>query len=192
MPRRLIISVLIILIIIFILVDIAIYGFVAYKYWQKSSAQSQTGIVLSTIITNNYKDPATGITFQYPDSLTYASFQIPKLIVTAQGSTLIDANDCLPAQASGATDSKIAINGMNFCLSVGSQKTSGAIIYSYYYTILKNQNYYTLEYTVATLSGCDAFVGTPQYQYCINDLKNYNNTVIPLIQNSVSTLTFPN
>ena len=193
MPRRLTISILVILIVVFVLVNVAIYGFVAYKYFfpQKINVQPQAAMVLSTVTTSDYKDPATGIAFQYPNSLTYASFQVPKLITTTQGDTSIDSNGCLPAQGSGAIDSAIVINGMNFCLSSGSQTTSGAIIYSYYYTILKNQNYYTLEYTVATLTGCDSFVGTPQYQYCVDDLKNYNTTVVPLIQKSVSSLTFP-
>ena len=194
MPRRLTISILVILIVVFVLVNIAIYGFVAYKYLfsQKTNIQSPAAMVLSAVTSNGYKDPTTGITFQYPNSLTYASFQVPKLITTSQGSPSIDSKGCLPVQATGATDSAIAINGMSFCLSSGIQTSSNAIIYSYYYTTLNGQNYYTLEYTVATLTGCDAFVGTPQYQYCVDDIKNYNTTVVPLIQKSVSSLTFPN
>jgi len=194
MPKRLIISILVILIVVFVLVNITTYGFVAYKYLfsQKTNVQPKPAMVLSAVVNNDYKDPATGIAFQYPNSLTFASFQVPKLITTMQGDISIDSNGCLPIQISGAIDSAIAINGMNFCLSSASQTTSGAIIHSYYYTTLNGQNYYTLEYTVATLTGCDAFFGTPQYQYCADDIKNYNTTVVPLIQKSVSSLTFPN
>ena len=98
MPRRLTISILVILIVVFVLVNVAIYGFVAYKYLfpQKASIQSPAAMVLSAVTSNDYKDPSTGITFQYPNSLTYASFQVPKLITTSQGSTSIDLKGCLP------------------------------------------------------------------------------------------------
>ena len=193
MPRWTTISILIILIIFFVLVNVVIYGFVAYKYFsqKKMTIQPQSAMVLSSVTLNDYKDPATGITFQYPNSLTYASFQVPKLITTSQGSSLIDSSGCLPVLNSSEKDSAIVLSGMDFCFSTGSQTSSGAIIYSYYYTTLKGQNYYTLEYNVATLTGCDAFVGTPQYQYCLDDLKKYDSTVLPLIQKSVSSLVFP-
>ena len=194
MPKRLTISILVILIVVFVLVNVVIYGFAAYKYFfpQKTNNQPQAVLNLSTVALNSYTDSATGVTFQYPNSLTYASFQMPKLITTAQGNNAIDASGCLAVKNSNAKDSAVTINGMNFCLSSGSQTTSGAIIYSYNYTILKNQNYYTLEYTVATITGCSSFFGTPQYQYCLDDLKKYDSTVVPLIQKSVSSLTFPN
>ena len=148
-----------------------------------------------------YSGPIAGISFKYPNSLNpaCAELQEPTVTVTSAGDSKIDSLGCLPASAERPIKSeKVTLNGINFCLSKGSDAGAGQLYRDYRYTTFKNNNYYTLGYVVHTSNGCGVFknnndVNSPsndRYRACLSCQQKYDGVVIPMIQKSVSTLVF--
>ena len=142
----------------------------------------------STVVWDTYT--GNGVTFKYPDSSnlsTYVGFQKPTVVITPQGNTNIDTNGCLSTSWYEPKNSTTTFNCINFCLSTSSDGGAGTFVNYYYYTTLKNSNYYTVEYNVTT-HNCGVFGNSTssEYQACTAD----SNMVSSIIQQSISTLTF--
>ena len=50
--------------------------------------------------------------------------------------------------------------------------------------------YYVVGYVVHTSNGCGPYIGTPNYQGCLDTQKNYNSVVLKPIQQSAETIKF--
>ena len=159
---------------------------------------------LSSVTWQTTIDAVNHLSFMYPGSLSPACAELqqrPTVTITPLGSSKIDSSGCLPAQAERAPKSeKITLGGRDFCLSVGSDAGAGQLYREYLYTTLAKSNYYTLDYVVHTSNGCGVYqnsndINSPdnaRYRACLACAGNYDNVVIPLIQNSASSLRFTN
>lgn len=148
-----------------------------------------------------YTNSNLGISFQYPEKFntTFASFnQPPTAIITTNGSKQIDTNGCyidsvlVGTEVAGKNDSLVTINGLRYCVSTYGDPGAGQLYTTSNYTFLKDGNYITLQYVVHTSYGCDAYMGTPNYQPCIDFGNNYDTIVVKPIKDSVATLKFTN
>ncbi|MEI7810720.1 MAG: hypothetical protein WCI41_04190 [bacterium] len=139
-----------------------------------------------------YEDFFNGISYQYPSSLNnaYIQFKKPEIVVTPKISPTIDADGCLSASQGGETpkNSKTKIGSMDFCLSTSADAAMGTYANYYYYTTLKNKNYYTLEYTIMT-HNCSNMQAAYDKNLCSSYVDNYDAILLPIIQKSISSLS---
>lgn len=191
-------------IIIIIVVAVVIFGGVfAYQYFstkfqltvppQQTPASITTTTPVQTAGWDTYTDSVANITFQYPAKLnsSYISlWQKPSVIITPQGNSIINADGCyLSSNPTAKNYSQITYGNMHFCVSSTNEGAAGTFYNTYYYTTLKNGDYYTLEFVISEVDcGVYGGAGDPKYQACTNDDNNYNSIVTQQIQKSVSTL----
>jgi hypothetical protein len=193
-------------IIIIIVVLVVIFGGVfAYQYFSTKSQltvpSQQTPI--STITTapvqtagwETYTDSVANITFQYPAKLnsSYLSLQQkPSVIITPQNYSysIINADGCyLSSNPTAKNYSQLTLGNMHFCVSSTNEGAAGTFYNTYYYTTLKNGDYYTLEFVISEVDcGVYGGAGDSKYQVCTSDVNNYDSIVTQLIQKSVLTL----
>lgn len=193
-------------IIIIIVVAVVIFGGVfAYQYFstksqltvppQKTPIPTTTTAPVQTAGWDTYTDSVANITFQYPAKLNsdYISlWQKPNVIIIPQGNSIINADGCyLSSNPIAKNYSQITSGNIQFCVSSTNEGAAGTFYNTYYYTTLKNGDYYTLEFVISEVDcGVYGGAGNPKYQACINDDNNYNSIVTQQIQKSVSTLQF--
>lgn len=203
-----------VILIVVIVIFVAVGGFFAYQYFapktqpvvQTQQNQNQND---QTAGWKTYTDDVAGITFQYPNKLdsNYISlWQKPSVIITIQGgdaAAQVIASGCLIKSSTSANPISIvgslSVGNMNFCISSTGDGTPGTYYNTYYYTTLRNGNYYTLTYAVSKIS-CGNIGGPTmsssdpnyqRYQTCMSDENtNYDSIVIQPIKQSVSTFKF--
>ena len=140
-----------------------------------------------------YSGPIAGISFKYPNSLNpaCAELQEPTVTVTSAGDSKIDSLGCLPASAERPIKSeKVTLNGINFCLSKGSDAGAGQLYRDYRYTTFKNNNYYTLGYVVHTSNGCGVFKNNNDVNSPILILGNMSCNVFEFVRYSIKIYKF--
>jgi hypothetical protein len=185
----------IVICVIVIVVVIAVYFLLSHG----KSSQTKTPIPTTTTAPvqtdgwDTYTDSVANITFQYPAKLnsSYISLQQkPSVIITPQGNSIINADGCyLSSNPTAKNYSQITYGNMHFCVSSTNEGAAGTFYNTYYYTTLKNGDYYTLEFVISEVDcGVYGGAGDPKYQACTNDDNNYNSIVTQQIQKSVSTL----
>ena len=204
-------------IIIIIVVAVVIFGGVfAYQYFstkfqltvppQQTPASITTTTPVQTAGWDTYTDSVANITFRYPAKLNsdYISLQQKPIViitplggssivkVAPQGNATIYADSCYSANPTNPAEknySQITYGNMHFCVSSTNEGAAGTFYNTYYYTTLKNGDYYTLEFVISEVDcGVYGGAGDPKYQACTNDDNNYNSIVTQQIQKSVSTL----
>ena len=147
----------------------------------------------STIGWKTYTSADLSFEFKYPTTFNtkYASFSsAPGAVVVKQEDNPSGSCYVPPIEVPTKTQRNVVINGLNYCITTFEGVGAGQLYNTYYYTALKNGNYYTLAYVVHTLNGCSPYMDTPDYQPCLDFFKNYENVVIKPIQESVATLKF--
>jgi hypothetical protein len=190
-------------IIIIIVVAVVIFGGVfAYQYFSTKFQLT----VPPTAGWDTYTDSVANITFRYPAKLNsdYISLQQKPIViitplggssivkVAPQGNATIYADSCYSANPTNPAEksySQFSAGNMHFCVSSTNEVAAGTFYNTYYYTTLKNGDYYTLEFVISEVDcGVYGGAGDPKYQACTNDDNNYNSIVTQQIQKSVSTL----
>ncbi len=145
-----------------------------------------------------YTNIQYGFSFQYPSKLNsdYIGLGLAPIgVVSPQGRSAIDTNGCYKiTNMNVEPTSQITLNGMKFCVSAGTEGTAGTGYTTYYYTTLKNNNYYSLQFIISQRD-CGAYddgtaTGGSQHQACVNDEKNYDTIAVKPIQDSVTTFKF--
>ena len=153
-------------------------------------AQQQPDITASW---KTYTNIQYNFSFKYPADLgtQYANWNQDPV---ANVSKTADSNGCnFGTEIEGApVETKVTINGMQYCLATGGGVGAGQLYKAYNYTTLKDGNYVTLQYVVHTSNGCSAYMGTTNYQGCNDFMNNYKTLVEDVITQSVATLTFTN
>ena len=171
------------------------------------SKQTFDTIISTFKIDNNTQiktDPANGnyiynngdITFEYPATFGGAYAQLNMQTILARpGDGNITTSGCYLAQNAGGkanAEKTVTVNNVKFCMTTGSDVGAGQLYNSYYYTALHNGYYYVLGYVVHTPNGCDNYMGTSNYQPCLDAQKNYSTLVLKPIQSSIATFKFLN
>ena len=200
-------------IVIIVVVAVVLFGgvFARQYFITKANVESQ---IKSDIVQpinqtagwKTYTGNVAGITFQYPDKLNsdYISLQQKPIViitplggssivkVAPQGNATIYADSCYSANPTNPAEksySQFSAGNMHFCVSSTNEGAAGTFYNTYYYTTLKNGDYYTLEFVISEVDcGVYGGAGDPKYQACTNDDNNYNSIVTQQIQKSVSTL----
>ncbi len=195
------VSLLFVVMIISFIAVICFAGYFAVLQYLSDNNQSQNqgnnqqqntqSVIDQTAGWNEVKDDQLGFSFKYPTDFgsKYASFQQNPFAVITDASK-IDSNGCLIESTLTSKESRVTINNMQFCLGTGSDPGAGQLYNSYNYTTVKNGNYITIEYLVHTLNGCGPYMGTTDYQPCIDFMNSYDGNVVKVIEKSVATLQF--
>ncbi len=179
------------------------FGIMAYKYnsltknnnyQNNASTTTQNQISTSTnistsVVWNTYNDFANKMSIKYP---SLNGIDLKPIIATTSKKDL-NTNGCVPGQDDSGSINKdvvLTINGVNFC---GSESTGAGMSHHYnyyYYTFLHKGVYYTLTYDASTVAcGVYGDSNDPGYQGCEIRVSSLIS-LIPLIQQSLLTLTF--
>ncbi len=156
-----------------------------------------------SITWQTYTDSQNGFSFQYPTSLNGSGANLifgpsgkPDVFVTSTSSD-IGTNGCYHSSMNygggpATNDSKITLNGTQFCLSSGGDAGMSQLYTTDDYTTERNGLYITIQYVIHTTNGCGVYQGDPTYAACEYLSKNYDELVTQPIQKSVGSLTFTN
>lgn len=164
--------------------------------WDTATAFKRDPVTDMALYSNN------GIRFEYPTKFdtNYASLSV-QVSVKKVDNTRLDSNGCYPAMNDSGTpnpSSKRSINGLSFCSTTSGGVGAGQLYTNYSYMTIRNGNTYTIDYSVHTSNGCggyqnDADPNAPsnqKYRECLEAHKNFDTTVIRLIQQSIETFMF--
>jgi len=148
-----------------------------------------------------YSNTQQGVQFQYPDftklepASPFFGPHDPEVIISSLQSTTIDSKGCFydnsryPA-ATNIPEQVITLGSTKFCFSEAGGAGAGSTYIDEFYTTLHENSHITLHYAFREVNGCPVFLGSPNYQPCLDYWNNRHPLIDSLIQDSVATLQF--
>jgi hypothetical protein len=139
-----------------------------------------------------YTNNEYGLELTYPEKLNSKYFNLQKPIAIKSLKTDINIkNNCYAGGANPAQKRQdIKINEINFCFSQSYDPGAGSGANYYFYTFLKNNDYFTIQYQINQPNSCDPYIDTPDQETCQKDFTNYQILVDKPILDSISSIKF--
>lgn len=141
-----------------------------------------------------YSNTEYGFEFKYPEKLNSKYFNLQKPIIIKSLKTDINIkNNCYIGGANPAQKRQdIIINEISFCFSQSYDPGAGSGANYYFYTFLKDNNYFTIQFQINQPNSCGPYVDTENQIPCQNDFQNYQTIVDKPLQDSINTLKIIN
>lgn len=141
-----------------------------------------------------YTNSEYGLELAYPKKLNSEFFNLQELIVIKSLKTDKNIkNNCYVGGVNPAQKRQdIKINETNFCFSQSYEAKDGSGANYYFYTFLKDNEYFTIQFQINQPNSCSTYINTPNQEPCQKDFTNYQTIVDKPILDSLNTLKFIN
>jgi hypothetical protein len=141
-----------------------------------------------------YSNTEYGFTFKYPEKLESKFFNLQEPIITKSAKTDKNIkNGCYvggEGPKSVVRKQAIKINNIDFCFSQSYDAGAGSGANYYYYTFLKDNNYFTINFQIRQPNSCGPYYETENQDACQKDFQNFQTIVDQPLLDSLATLKF--
>jgi len=139
-----------------------------------------------------YTNTEYGLEFTYSEKLDSEFFNLQKPIIIKSLKTNKNIKDnCYIGGANPAYKRQdIKISETNFCFSQSYDPGAGSGANFYFYTFLKDNNYFTIQFQINQPNSCDPYVDTPKQEACQKAFQDYQILVDKPILDSISSIKF--
>jgi len=145
---------------------------------------------ISNQLIKAYKSNEFGFEFNYPEKLksNFFNLQEPKIIKTLKNDKNIKDNCYIGGANPAQKRQDIKVNETNICFSQAYDPGTGSGTNYYFYTFLKNDNYFIIQFQINQPNSCGPYIDTENQEPCQNDFQNYQTIVDKPLQDSINTL----
>jgi hypothetical protein len=139
-----------------------------------------------------YTNSEYGLEFTYPEKLNSEFFHLQEpMVIKSLKTDKNIKNNCYVGGANPAQKRQdIKINETNFCFSQSYDPGAGSGANYYFYTFLKDNNYFTIQFQINQPNSCGNYIDTPNQEPCQKAFQDYQTLVDKPLQDSINTLKF--